>query len=103
MEVIRNAFAFLGVGMMVMILVIALQSLIEWICDTIRNIRWSYKYRSRFHKKPRAKCYCYDCENYSRENQPCMFSKVYVGAIEFCSRATPLKKDPDIKNGGEGR
>ena len=37
------------------------------------------------------------------ENQRCVVSKAYVGAIDFCSRATPLKKDPDIKNGGEGQ
>ena len=62
--------------------------------DWIGGLVWKYRYKHRFDRKPLAKCYCIDCEHYSKD-----FGKCYSEGFEyypsevkenhFCSLAEP--------------
>lgn len=77
----------------------------EFIKDTIREIKWKYKYKHRFDKPPTAQCYCKDCRYFQTWKVNGKSGRCGRGHIEkwtvadnsFCWQAEPLKKDPEMK------
>lgn len=93
-EGLKSVFVMIGiiatVGMFCMILV----SLFYWLKDIANDLRYNYKIKHRFDKKPVAKCYCRDCYEHSKTGQCCLpGSDRYTPDNGFCYEARPLKKN----------
>lgn len=56
-----------GIMFILVFLILAIAMLKDFVVDTIRNLKWKYKYKHRFDKPPLAKCYCKDCRYYISE------------------------------------
>ena len=83
--------AIIGITAVALLLFYSLIVIKEAFCKLISTIKWKYRYKHRFDKKPLAKCYCKDCVYYFEEDERCAF-----GGIErrippdwFCEGATP--------------
>lgn len=74
----------------------------ELATDTLRTLKWQYKYKHRFDKPPTAQCYCKDCKYYIYYNDG--YARCGRGHIEkwniadnyFCWQAEALKRDPEL-------
>lgn len=87
---------FTSVGAATCLLLVAglIMTILRLVKDLVGDLKWKYKIKHRFDKKPLAKCYCIDCENYSED-----FGKCYSQGFEyypsevkedhFCSLAEP--------------
>lgn len=67
-----------------------------FISNLSYNIKYAYKYKHRFDKKPTAKCYCIDCKYHDNEVGFChRFEKEQRRTADnwFCWDATPRKKE----------
>lgn len=60
-----------------------------FIRESIINLRWKYKYKHRFDKKPIAKCYCIDCEHHAVNSNYCKERDTYFPDEWFCKDAKP--------------
>ena len=55
-----------GIMFILVFLILTITMLKDFVVDTIKNLKWKYKYKHRFDKPPLAKCYCKDCRYYVR-------------------------------------
>lgn len=91
-----------GIGFIGLIVAILMVSAQEFIKECVDEIKWRHKYKHRFDKPPKAKCYCYACENYGKngryhdptDNRCFAHSGWHVADDWFCKDATPCKEDP---------
>jgi len=62
-----------------------------FIRESIIDLRWKYKYKHRFDKKPIAKCYCNDCKYHGRidDNTLCQLHDRHFPSDWFCKDAKP--------------
>lgn len=77
----------------------AIWCIVGLIQEGVGNLRWRYKYKHRFDKKPIAKCYCIDCEYHDKNGRCSTLSPIdgpsrYTGDNWFCWEANPRKNDP---------
>ena len=91
-----NVLAFIGAIALLVILLFLLVLSIDFMRNVIAKIKWKYKYKHRFDKKPVAKCYCKDCIYYKKSNFTCDYDmKGTVSENSFCSKASPASRDPE--------
>ena len=74
------------------------------IKNYVEKLRYAYKRKHRFDKKPIAKCYCIDCEYYDYNNGKC-FGFIgdevrYTGDSCFCWKADPRKVERQDNGNG---
>lgn len=96
-EFIINCLAFLGAGVVFVMVLLALIMALEWIRDQIDMAIYRHKRKHRFDKKPIAECYCKDCVYYSIAFERCSTYGRCMRDNDFCSLATPNKRDPEKK------
>lgn len=62
-----------------------------FIRESIIDLRWKYKYKHRFDKKPIAKCYCIDCKYHgvNNDNTLCQLTNRHFPNDWFCKDAKP--------------
>lgn len=97
MEIIIDCLAFLGAGVIFVMVLLALITSWEWMTDQISMAIYRHKRKHRFDKDPIAECYCKDCVYYSIEFDRCSTYGRYMRDNDFCSLATPNKRDPEKK------
>lgn len=81
----------------IVIIVITISNcLTSMLRDKIKDLKYKYKYKHIFDKKPIAKCYCKDCVyQYDKcEGKYCTENDRYVASDWFCHKATPHTCDP---------
>ena len=70
----------------------------------VEKLRYAYKQKHRFAKKPIAKCQCIDCVYYDYNNGKCLGfigdEVRYTGDSCFCWKAVPRKEER--KDNGNG-
>lgn len=100
------AYAFLIIGGVVFCLILSflITSFLNVLKEAIIKIKWKYKYRHRFDKRPIAKCYCIDCRYFGNNNfyyenkNKCFIHKEWqVTDNCFCWEADPCKNFNIIK------
>ena len=65
------------------------------IKDGVSHLKRKYAIKHRFDKPPTAKCYCVDCESYSKHNGACRTHAGWsVADSWFCWSATPRAAAP---------
>lgn len=96
-EVIKDCLALFGGAMIVGLLVIAIMMLWELLKDQINMAIYRHKRKHRFDKDPIAECYCKDCVYYSIAFERCSTYGRCMRDNDFCSLATPNKRDPEKK------
>ena len=84
-----KVFAYFGVMCAAGCMGLILWGLSEWIREKMRAFRYAYRVRHRFGRKPVAKCYCKDCEDWNREKERCMPFDKYCPDNGFCHLASP--------------
>ena len=87
-----------GIVFVLVVLMLVITMLKDFVVDTIRNLKWKYKYKHRFDKPPLAKCYCKDCRYYISKGN-CGGCATHVGWKVadnwFCWSAEPKRYDPE--------
>lgn len=94
-----------GAASILAIVILVGMFLWELAKDTLRTLKWQYKYKHRFDKPPTAQCYCKDCKYYKPYEHRLINNSGRCGRghIEhwtvadnyFCWQAEPLKNDPE--------
>lgn len=90
---------YTGASTLVALGVFAICCIVGFIQEGIHNLRWRYKYKHRFDKKPIAKCYCIDCSYHDKNNNRCSnLSAIdgpsyYTADDWFCWKADPKNKE----------
>lgn len=73
------------------------------ILELIKNLYVRYKIRTRYNKKPTAKCYCRDCKKFNPETgecgDPCNGRR--MGPSWFCCFADPIDTNIFLKRKGK--
>lgn len=83
---------YIGAGTLIVYAFVVIVSLIVcFIRDGIVELRWKYKYKHRFDKKPIAKCYCIDCKwhGVNNDNNLCQLHDKHFPNDWFCKDAKP--------------
>ena len=86
---------YTGASTLVILGAFAIYCIAEFTREGIVNLRWHYKYKHRFDKKPIAKCYCIDCEYHGKgnNNNLCLLHNRYFSNDWFCKDAEPKDKE----------
>lgn len=88
-----------GVAFIILFVMIFGTLLCEWLRDTISHLKWKWKYKHRFDKKPTAMCYCKDCRYYNLDQGCCTDGHANIqfrlADSHFCAFASPRKHDPE--------
>ena len=96
--------SFIGVVTIIGFILLCCMILWELATDTLRTLKWQYKYKHRFDKPPTAQCYCKDCKYFQIWEAYGDAGRCGRGHIEnrtvsdnyFCWLAEPLKSDPEL-------
>lgn len=96
-ELAINFFTAIGLAVSIVFILTIIIGLLMLITDKIEHLKYEYKYKHRFNKKPIAKCYCKDCvHQYEKyKNKYCEENDRYVADDWFCWKATPHVDDPN--------
>ena len=102
MECLEFSLMITGLASVLVMVLMCGVLLCEFVADTLRTLKWRYKYKHRFDKPPTAQCYCKDCRYYTSYD---LGGRCGRGHIEqwsvadnyFCWQAEPLKRDPELK------
>lgn len=80
-----------GVCTLIAVGAFVIYSIVCFIRDSIVELRWNYKYKHRFDKKPIAKCYCIDCKYHgvNNDNSFCQLHGKHFPNDWFCKDAKP--------------
>lgn len=74
---------------------------LEFVIETIDDLKYKYRYKHRFDKPPTAKCYCFDCEYHNNESNRCYRFHENTNRRTadnwFCYEATPRKRSAEVK------
>jgi hypothetical protein len=79
---------------------------ILWLCvwaikEYFLRQKWRRAIKQRFSKPPLAKCYCIDCESYSKHSgECCAHTGWFVADDWFCWAATPSAREKREDNHG---
>lgn len=87
---------YTGASTLIVLGAFAIILIADFIRECIVNLRWRYKYKHRFDKKPIAKCYCIDCSYHDKNGRCSNLSPIdgpsrYTGDNWFCWEANPRK------------
>lgn len=91
-------FAIIGFITIVGLIYLVAYFTFNALIDIVRNLRWKYKYKHRFDKKPVAKCYCKDCY-YHTKNGKCenvTWADRYTPDNGFCYDSNPITAKEDV-------
>ena len=103
-DFLRNFLILVGAATLIGLLFGCIMLLTCEIKSYVEKLRYTYKRKHRFDKKPIAKCYCIDCVYYDCNNEKC-FGFIgdevrYTGDSCFCWKADPRKVER--KDNGNG-
>lgn len=84
-------FVLIGLYTVCIAGICAISFAVVLIWKGIDKLRWRYKYKHRFDKKPIAKCYCIDCKYHGRidDNTLCQLHDKHFPNDWFCKDAKP--------------
>lgn len=99
----------LGVIFLLLILGFCIVIIYTVLNELIKNKITKYKIKTRYNKKPTARCYCRDCKLFIPDTGKCLDScnSRYMGPGWFCCFAEPLtgelykERDKYMKERGE--
>lgn len=80
---------YTGAGTLIVLGLLAIYFVAHFIQDGIVELRWRYKYKHRFDKKPIAECYCIDCKYHAVNNNYYQSHNKYFPDEWFCKDAKP--------------
>lgn len=82
---------YTGAGTLIVSAIVIVSLIVCFIRDGIVELRWKYKYKHRFDKKPIAKCYCIDCKwhGVNNDNNLCQLHDKHFPNDWFCKDAKP--------------
>lgn len=82
-----------GLAFFIVIITAIICGLFSVIKELIGKIKWAYRYKHRFGKKPIAKCYCIDCDEWHRNGESddgrCWALQRITADNWFCWEAKP--------------
>lgn len=89
---------YTGATTLIVLGVFAICCIVGFIQESIVKLRWHYKYKHRFDKKPIAKCYCIDCSYHDKNGRCSHLSAIdgpsyYTANDWFCWQADPKNKE----------
>jgi len=89
---------YAGASTLIALGAFAICYIVSFIYDGVLNLRWRYKYKHRFDKKPIAKCYCIDCSYHDKNGRCSHLSAIdgpsyYTADNWFCWQADPKNKE----------
>jgi hypothetical protein len=82
---------YTGAGTLIVFGIVIASLIVCSIRDGIVALRWNYKYKHRFDKKPIAKCYCIDCKwhGVNNDNNLCQLHDKHFPNDWFCKDSKP--------------
>ena len=105
MNCLEYGLMIFGAASIFTIVILVGMFLWELATDTLRTLKWRYKYKHRFDKPPTAQCYCKDCQYYvvydeyrARCGRGHIDEYWNIADSWFCWQAEPLKGDHDPEN-----
>ena len=93
----RDFFKIIGIIYFLTIAGAFLYVVIYLLSECVRKLIWIYKYKHRFDKPPRARCYCKDCLNRvnNHDGKLCVIHDFHPSDDYFCKDAAPFEHDHD--------
>ena len=93
-EELKYTFIALGIIFSLLLAFLFITIIFEICHGFIKDMKWKWKYKHRFDKKPIARCYCKDCIYYSSNAESCdIHSSWIINDNNFCWKATPRSYD----------
>lgn len=91
----KDILAIIGVCTIIIFVSVGVMLFGTYVKDKIAELKYAYKRKHRFDKKPLAKCYCVDCIFRNPQSTYCTHFSKHTGDAEFCSVGACRKTDPD--------
>lgn len=97
MEILKDIFMYVGFAACLLFILLLASAIASWLCEEISHILWTHKYKHRFDKPPKAKCYCVDCKYRVKKSNGGVWCTAHDGfwpvSSYFCADAEPKEKE----------